>query len=98
MLLGDGDTAGAEREFRAALGLARQQGAKLWELRAATSLARLTRNGGKAGAAGDDLATVYRCFSEGFTDPDLEQAKAALAGKARQGIDPLAPVAGRGPG
>jgi predicted ATPase len=77
MLAGDGDRAGAEREFHAALALARKQGAKLWELRAATSLARLSRDGEKA-AARDNLAMVYRSFSEGFTSPDLEQAKAAL--------------------
>jgi predicted ATPase len=78
MLAGDGDAAGAEREFQAALALAREQGAKLWELRAATSLARLSRSGDKASAARDNLATAYRSFSEGITTPDLEQAKAAL--------------------
>jgi len=77
MLAGDGDTAGAEREFHAAFALARKQGAKLWELRAAASLARLSRDGEKA-AARDNLAAVYRSFREGFTSPDLEQAKAAL--------------------
>ena len=61
-----------------ALALAREQGAKLWELRAATSLARLSRSSDKAAAARESLATVYRSFSEGFTTPDLEQAKAAL--------------------
>jgi hypothetical protein len=50
----------------------------LWELRAATSLARLLRDGNKAGAARDTLARVYGCFSEGFTELDLEQAKAVL--------------------
>jgi predicted ATPase len=78
MLAGNGDAAGAEREFQAALALARQQGARLWELRAATSLARLARDGNGAGAARDTLARVYRSFSEGFTEPDLEQAKAVL--------------------
>jgi len=78
MLAGSGDAAGAEREFQAALALAREQGALLWELRAATSLARLSRDGKKAGAAHDTLARVYGSFSEGFTAPDLEQAKAVL--------------------
>lgn len=78
MVVGDDDTAGAEREFHAALALAREQGAKLWELRAATSLARLYRDGNKASTARYDLEMVYRFFSEGFTDPDLEQAKAVL--------------------
>lgn len=78
MLARNGDRAGAEREFRAALVLAREQGAKLWELRAATSLARLSGKGGKARSARDDLAMVYGFFTEGFTDLDLEEAKAAL--------------------
>jgi class 3 adenylate cyclase/predicted ATPase len=82
MVVGDDNTAGAEREFHAALAVARKQGAKLWELRAATSLARLYRNGDKASVARDDLAMVYRSFREGFSDPDLAQAKAALAALA----------------
>ena len=82
MVVGDDNTAGAEREFHAALAVARKQGAKLWELRAATSLARLYRNGDKASVARDDLAMVYRSFSEGFSDPDFALAKAALAARA----------------
>lgn len=78
ILAREDDPAAAEREFHAALALARKQGAKLWELRAATSLARLSQSGDKAGAAHDDLAIVYRSFNEGFTTPDLEQAKAVL--------------------
>jgi predicted ATPase len=78
MLAGNGNAAGAEREFQAALALAREQGARLWELRAATSLARLSRDGNGGGAARDRLASVYRSFSEGFTEPDLEQARAVL--------------------
>jgi predicted ATPase/class 3 adenylate cyclase len=78
MLASDGDPAAAEREFHAALALAREQGAKLWELRAATSLARLSHSSDKAGDAHDILATVYRSFSEGFTAADLEQAKGVL--------------------
>jgi predicted ATPase len=41
ILAGTGDVVGAARECRAALALARQQGARLWELRAQTSLERL---------------------------------------------------------
>ena len=77
-MLAGGDAAGAEREFQAALTLAREQGAQLWELRAATSQARLSRDGNDAGAARDRLAKVYRSFSEGFTELDLEQAKSVL--------------------
>jgi predicted ATPase len=78
MLARNRDMVGAEREFRVAIALAREHGAKLWELRAATSLARLLRDCSKARAAFDRLATVYRSFGEGFTQPDLEQAKAVL--------------------
>jgi class 3 adenylate cyclase/predicted ATPase len=78
MLAGSADAAGAEREFRAALALAREQGSRLWELRAATSLARLLRDGNEGGAARDTLAKVYGFFSEGFAESDLEQAKAIL--------------------
>ena len=51
MLVGDDGTAGAEQAFHAALTLAREQGAKLWELRAATSLARLEPAGDRSSAA-----------------------------------------------
>jgi predicted ATPase len=78
MLTGNGNAAGAEQEFHAALALAQKQGAPLWELRAATSLARLSRDGNGAGAAREGLAKVYRSFSEGLTEPDLEQAKTVL--------------------
>jgi predicted ATPase len=78
MLATNRDKVRAEREFRVAITLAREHGAKLWELRAATSLARLLRDGSKAGAAFDRLAKVYRSFGEGFTQPDLEQAKSVL--------------------
>jgi class 3 adenylate cyclase/predicted ATPase len=78
MLVRNGDTAGAEREFRAALVLAREQGAKLWELRAAKSLTRLTLRDDEARAAHNDLAMVYNSYSEGFTELDLEEAKATL--------------------
>jgi class 3 adenylate cyclase/ABC-type transport system involved in cytochrome c biogenesis ATPase subunit len=43
ILAGKGDAADAEREYRAALALARRQGARLWEARAQTSLERLSR-------------------------------------------------------
>ena len=78
ILPGNDNTARAEQEFQAALALARKQGAPLWELRAATSLARLSRDGNGAGAAREGLAKVYRSFSEGLTEPDLEQAKTVL--------------------
>jgi predicted ATPase len=56
---------------KAALALAQRQSAKLWELRAATSLARLWRDQGKLAEARDLLAPVYGWFTEGFATPVL---------------------------
>lgn len=72
------DAARAEAEFEQALAIARQQQAKSWELRAATSLARLWRNQGKPQQARELLAPVYSWFTEGFDTRDLEEAKALL--------------------
>ena len=57
----------AEDSYRQALAVAQQQSAKLWELRAATSLARLWRDQGKRKEARDLLAPVYGWFTEGST-------------------------------
>ena len=72
------DPAAAERCFSQAIGIARQQCAKFWELRAATSLARLWREQGKRDAARDLLAPTYGWFAEGFDTPLLKEAKALL--------------------
>jgi predicted ATPase len=58
--------------------VAREQRAQLWELRAATSLARLWRDQGKRNEARDLLAPIYGWFTEGFDTPDLKEAKALL--------------------
>jgi len=68
----------AEELYRQALGIAVEQEAKLWELRAAMSLARLRRDQGRHAAARDLLAAVYGWFTEGFDTPDLKDAKALL--------------------
>ncbi len=68
----------AEKGFLHALAVARDQNAKLWELRAATSLARLLHHRGQTGEAGELLAPVYGWFTEGFETPDLIDAKALL--------------------
>jgi class 3 adenylate cyclase/predicted ATPase len=69
----------AESEFTKALEISRKQQAKSWELRAATSLARLHRDQGRRAEARDLLAPVYAWFTEGFDTRDLVEAKALLA-------------------
>ncbi len=68
----------AEHHFAAALDLARQQQAKLWELRVSRDLARLWAERGERQRALDLLVPVYDWFSEGFATPDLLEAKALL--------------------
>jgi predicted ATPase len=68
----------AESCFRQALDIAGVQSAKSWELRAATSLARLWRDQGRRAEARDLLAPVYGWFTEGFDTADLKDAKALL--------------------
>jgi class 3 adenylate cyclase/tetratricopeptide (TPR) repeat protein len=68
----------AETSLRRALEVANLQCAKGWELRAATSLARLLRDQGKRVEARDLLAPVYGWFTDGFDTRDLKEAKALL--------------------
>jgi predicted ATPase len=68
----------AEACFQQAIDIARQQGAKLWELRATTRLSRLWLQQGKPAAARQLLAEVYGWFTEGFETPDLQEARALL--------------------
>jgi class 3 adenylate cyclase/predicted ATPase len=68
----------AEASFEEALNVARAQGTKSWELRAAASLARLWAEQGKRQKGYDLLAPVYGWFTEGFDTPDLTEAKALL--------------------
>ena len=65
----------AEDLFRQALDGARRQEVLSWELRAATSLARLLRDRGRIGEARDLLAPIYERFTEGFGTADLREAK-----------------------
>ena len=73
-----GAAATAEGHFRQALDLAHQQGALSWELRAATSLARLLSDQGRSADATAFLQPVYDRFTEGFATADLISAKALL--------------------
>ena len=70
--------ASAETHFERALGIARQQQAKSWELRAAISMARLWRDQGMREEARDLLAPVYGWLTEGFDTLDLKGARALL--------------------
>jgi len=72
------DVANAEECFRQALEWARRQDALSWELRSATSLARLYHRQGRTPQAHKVLAPVYRRFTEGFMTADLLAAKALL--------------------
>ncbi len=68
----------AEDCFREAIETARRQQSKAWELRATTSLARLWQRQNRGQAAHDALAAIYGSFKEGFTTPDLADAKTLL--------------------
>jgi predicted ATPase len=72
------DPVKAEDSFRTALAIAREQGTRGYELRAATSLARLWGEQGRRGEARELLAPVYGSFTEGFDTADLKDAKALL--------------------
>ena len=67
-----------EEYFERALGIAREQQAKSWELRAAISMARLWHDQGRRDEAGDLLAPLYGWFTEGFATRDLKEAKVLL--------------------
>jgi class 3 adenylate cyclase/predicted ATPase len=82
LLLEKGKTEAAEQFFSAALGQARATAARAWELRAATSLARLWAEQGKRTQARDLLVPIYGWFTEGFDTADLKDAKALLDGLA----------------
>ena len=78
LLLQQGHCEVAEDLYYKALRIAGEQEAKLWELRAATSLARLRRDQGRLTEARDLLAPVYGWFTEGFATPDLKDGKTLL--------------------
>jgi predicted ATPase len=78
LLNGVGERAEAETSYHQAMAIAKRQGAKVWELRAATSLARLWINEGKCYQARDLLGPIYDWFTEGHETSDLKQAKALL--------------------
>lgn len=78
LLLRQGHAEAAEELYRKALSIAKEQEAKLWELRAAVSVGRLRRDQGRRPEARDILKPIYGWFTEGFATPDLKEAKALL--------------------
>jgi len=68
----------AEESFRKAIDISRLQSAKLWELKATTSLSRLLQKQGKKGEARKLLAEIFEWFTEGFDTAELKEAKALL--------------------
>jgi hypothetical protein len=78
LMQGASGGAAAENQFRQALDWAGRQGALAWELRAATSLARLLRDEGRSADAKALLRPVYDRFTAGFSTADLKAAKTLL--------------------
>ncbi|MBV9776588.1 MAG: tetratricopeptide repeat protein, partial [Acetobacteraceae bacterium] len=92
----EGDVGAAERRFTQALAIAQRQHAKLWELHAATSLARLWHEQRRDAEARAVLAPVYGWFKEGLETGSLRRAKAVL--EELKASLPLRPSGRRGPG
>jgi serine phosphatase RsbU (regulator of sigma subunit) len=79
LLLGEPHaSADAEAAFHKAIETARRQRSKAWELRATTSLARLWHGQNRRNEAHAELATIFGTYAEGFSTPDLLDAKALL--------------------
>jgi predicted ATPase len=78
LLIAVGDPVAAEASFRQAIAVGRRQGAKLWELRTAISLARFWRDQDKHTEARELLTPIYGWFIEGFDTPVLQDAKLLL--------------------
>jgi predicted ATPase len=76
--LKQGEVDKAEHAFRAAIEIAQAQEAKSWELRSATSLARMLADQGRNEEAHALLAPIYAWFTEGFETADLKEAKSLL--------------------
>jgi class 3 adenylate cyclase/predicted ATPase len=78
LLAQTGDRMAAEASYRDGIALAQRQGGKLFELRAAVSLAGLWRDQGKRAEPRDLLAPILGWFTEGFETADLKEAKELL--------------------
>jgi predicted ATPase len=78
LLVARGQHDEGEACFRQAIEVSSEQRARMLELRAATSLARLWSDGGRNAEARELLAPIYAWFTEGFETPDLREAKILL--------------------
>jgi predicted ATPase len=78
LLLKSADESEVESCFQKAISIAKEQGTKLYELRAVMGLSRLWQKQGKTKEACALLSEVYNWFSEGFDTVDLREAKALL--------------------
>jgi predicted ATPase len=76
--LKQGQTELAEADFREAVAFTRRGGAKFYQLRATTSLARLLAKQGRQDEARTMLSEIHGWFTEGFDTADLKDAKALL--------------------
>jgi predicted ATPase/DNA-binding winged helix-turn-helix (wHTH) protein len=81
----DGDRMRAEAAFSHALELGRHQGSLSWQLRAASSLARLWAREGRSREARELVRPIYLAFTEGFQTRDLLEAKALMGSDRRDG-------------
>ncbi len=84
----------AESYFQEALAIARRQGAKSWELRAALSLSELWCTQDRYREAYNLLRPIYMWFSEGFDTKDLRQARTLLE-KLKDSHQPSASISRR---
>jgi predicted ATPase len=73
-----GDAVVAEASFRDGIAVARNQHARLFELRAANALARLLDSSGRREEARVMLVDLYGQFTEGFNTNDLKETRALL--------------------
>jgi predicted ATPase len=78
LLVRQGHFEAAQERYREALSIAKEQQAKLWELRAAVNLAQFRRDQGRCAEAHDLLAPVCAWFTEGSDTVDLKAAKSLL--------------------
>jgi adenylate cyclase len=78
ILAQNGDADEVEQHYIQAIQGAQEQETRLFELRAATSLARLWQKQHKVAEAYERLNSIYSWFTEGFDTPDLQDAKALL--------------------